>query len=147
VREHFAEAGVDVIGCNTLGIINVHDHVRIGAVGGENPEESFVPGSVTIISNSGNMVNTMASYLLSAGMGTSFGCSTGKDMLILTPPGEFLRLAAEDMGPRRAAGWIRKILGWYLKGRGVPTADLDELRAHPDSVSLDAALAALEESW
>jgi nifR3 family TIM-barrel protein len=60
---------------------------------------------------------------------------------------ELLRLAAEDMGPRRAAGWIRKILGWYLKGRGVPTADLDELRTHPDSVSLDAALAALGETW
>lgn len=60
---------------------------------------------------------------------------------------ELLRLAAEDMGSRRAAGWIRKIVGWYLKGRGVPKADLDELRALSDSVSLDAALAALEENW
>lgn len=106
IRSICAEADVDVIGCNTLGIINVHDHVRVGAVGGENPEESFVPGSVTVISNSGNMVNTISSYLLSAGMGTSFGCSTGKDALILTPPGDFLRLAAEDAHTRLAVMYV-----------------------------------------
>jgi succinyl-CoA synthetase alpha subunit len=96
VRQICSEAEIDVVGCNTLGIINVHDGVRIGAVGGNNPSESFVPGSTTIISNSGNMVNTMASYLLSAGFGTSFGCSTGKDVLILTPPAHFLHLAANE---------------------------------------------------
>lgn len=90
------EAGIDVLGCNTLGMINVHDHVRVGAVGGDNPEESFRPGSATIISNSGNMVNTMASYLQSAGMGVSFGVSTGKDTLILTPLKDLLELARGD---------------------------------------------------
>ncbi len=98
IRHICSEAEIDVIGGNTLGIINVHDGVRVGAVGGNNPAESFVPGSVTIISNSGNMVNTMASYLLSAGLGTSFGCSTGKDTLILTPPAHFLHLAAAEPG-------------------------------------------------
>ncbi|MHC4916128.1 MAG: citrate/2-methylcitrate synthase [Planctomycetota bacterium] len=96
VRQLCSEAEIDVIGCNTLGVINVHDRVRVGAVGGNAPDESFVPGSVTIISNSGNMVNTIASYLLSAGFGTSFGCSTGKDQLILTPPAHFLHLAADE---------------------------------------------------
>ncbi len=96
VRQICSEAEIDVIGCNTLGIINVHDGMRIGAVGGNNPSESFVPGSTTIISNSGNMVNTVASYMLSAGFGTSFGCSTGKDTLILTPPAHFLHLAANE---------------------------------------------------
>jgi len=50
IRQIADEAGVDVIGCNTLGVINVHDHVRVGAVGGDAPEESFKPGSATIIS-------------------------------------------------------------------------------------------------
>ncbi|MCK4400700.1 hypothetical protein KAW08_00170 [bacterium] len=90
------EANVDVIGCNTLGVINTMDHVRVGAVGGDNPEESFKKGTVSIISNSGNMVNTMSSYLLSAGLGTSFGISTGKDALILTPLLDFLKLAEKD---------------------------------------------------
>lgn len=90
------KANIDVVGCNTLGMINVHDQIRIGAVGGDNPTESFQPGSVTIISNSGNMVNTIASYLLAAGMGVSFGISTGKDPLILFPLKDWLSLAESD---------------------------------------------------
>ena len=91
-----SEANIDVLGCNTLGMINAHDQMRVGAVGGDSPEESFRPGSVAIISNSGNMVNTMASYLLSAGMGTSYGISTGKDSLILLPLKDLLELARRD---------------------------------------------------
>ena len=87
---------IDVIGCNTLGIINAHDKVRVGAVGGESPEENFLPGSACMISNSGNMVNTMATYLQSAGLGVSFGIATGKDPLILTPLKNLLELAEKD---------------------------------------------------
>ena len=37
-------------------MINVHDHVRVGAVGGDTCEDTFKPGSVTVISKLGNMV-------------------------------------------------------------------------------------------
>jgi len=94
------QAGIDVIGCNTLGMINAHDQVRVGAVGGDTPAETFRPGSVTIISNSGNMVNTIASYLQAAGMGTAYGISTGKDVLILTSMKSLLELAQSDPSTR-----------------------------------------------
>ena len=58
---------------------HVRDGIRVGAVGGPAPEETFRPGSAFIISNSGNMVNTIAGYLPSAGIGISWGISTGKD--------------------------------------------------------------------
>ncbi len=96
IRFLCAGANVDLVGCNTLGVMNTHDQVRVGAVGGDVPEESFVPGSATILSNSGNMVNTIASYMLSAGIGTHFGISTGKDVLIMTPLVEYLKLAARS---------------------------------------------------
>ncbi|MBN2212177.1 MAG: hypothetical protein JW709_12335 [Sedimentisphaerales bacterium] len=96
IAQMCAQANIDVLGCNTLGMINAHDGVRVGAVGGDSPVESFRPGSVAIISNSGNMVNTMASYLQSAGLGTSYGLSTGKDVLILTPLKDILKLALAD---------------------------------------------------
>jgi len=96
IAQMCSQANIDVFGCNSLGIINVHDKVRAGAVGGNDPAESFRPGSIAIISNSGNMVNTMASYLLSAGMGTSYGISTGKDLLILFPIKNTLELAQKD---------------------------------------------------
>lgn len=88
--------GVDILGCNTLGVINAHDRVRLGAVGGDSPAETFRKGSACIISNSGNMVNTIASYLQSAGLGISYGISTGKDALILTPLRDLLPLAMKD---------------------------------------------------
>ena len=105
------EAGIDVIGCNTLGMINGHDKVRVGAVGGSGPDETFVPGSVTVISNSGNMVNTLASYIKSAGMGTAYGISTGKDTLILTPLKDLLPLADRDPAT--------KIIVLYLEPGGI----------------------------
>jgi succinyl-CoA synthetase alpha subunit len=94
------EAHIDIVGCNTLGIINARDKVRVGAVGGDSPAESFISGSATIISNSGNMVNTIASYLQSAGLGISFGISTGKDPLILASLKDFLALANRDKNTR-----------------------------------------------
>ena len=96
IRLICSRENIDVVGCNTLGIINSHEQVRVGAVAGDHPEETFKPGLATIISNSGNMVNTIASYLLFAGIGTSFGISTGKDRLILTPLKDLLALALED---------------------------------------------------
>lgn len=90
------DAGIDVLGCNTLGMLDAHDRVRVGAVGGDDPAGSFRPGSAAIFSNSGNMVNTMASYLQGAGVGTSYGISTGKDTLILTPVRNLLELARDD---------------------------------------------------
>ena len=90
------QANIDVVGCNSLGVINAHDAVRVGAVGGDAPAESFRPGGVTIVSNSGNMVTTMASYLQSAGLGTAYGVSTGKDPLILMPLANLLSLARND---------------------------------------------------
>ena len=143
IRRLAEEAGIDVIGCNTLGMINTQDHVRVGAVGGEDPDESFRPGSVAILSNSGNMVNTIASYLLSAGFGTSFGVSTGKDVLLLTPTAELLRLAEQDANTRlvvlyvepgglyeqdaielaRSGGFTKPIIA-YVAGRALEGRDI-----------------------
>ncbi|HOX55331.1 MAG TPA: citrate/2-methylcitrate synthase [Candidatus Paceibacterota bacterium] len=112
-------ARMDIIGCNTLGLINARAGVRVGAVGGDTPAESFIPGSATIISNSGNMVNTIAGYLQSAGLGVSFGISTGKDPLILTPLRDFLVLAERD---KRT-----KVIVLYVEPGGTYERDAIEL--------------------
>jgi succinyl-CoA synthetase alpha subunit len=52
VAQLCAQANIDVVGCNTLGVINSRDQVRIGAVGGDDPAESFRSGSAAIISKS-----------------------------------------------------------------------------------------------
>jgi tRNA-dihydrouridine synthase B len=51
-----------------------------------------------------------------------------------------LALAVEERGPRRAAPWMRKLLGWYLRPSGVEPAAIEHLRTLPDAEALDEAL-------
>lgn len=54
-----------------------------------------------------------------------------------------LASAAVDMGPERAACWIRKQLGWYLRPLHIPGSIVAELHHLADAGALDEALAAL----
>lgn len=75
--------GIDIFGGNCLGIADAHNHVRIGgALGGNAPEESLLPGSVAIFSNSGNFTTTIAVYLATGGWGSTVSFSSGKDIYI-----------------------------------------------------------------
>jgi len=102
VRALCQEAGVDVIGANSLGVANAWDHVRVGgALGGDRPEEALRKGSIAIHSNSGNFTTTMAEYLRTAGFGVSTAVSSGKDVYIHFALPEFLWAAQND--PRTKA--------------------------------------------
>ncbi len=75
--------GIDIFGGNCLGLADAHNHVRLGgALGGSAPEESLMPGSVAIYSNSGNFTTTIAVYLTTAGWGSTVSLSSGKDVYI-----------------------------------------------------------------
>ena len=64
--------GVDIIGGNCLGVADSWNRVRIGgALGGDNPGETLLKGSVAIFSNSGSFTTTIAQYLATAGWGTT----------------------------------------------------------------------------
>ena len=96
------EAGVDMVGCNSLGVANVWDHVRVGgALGGDDPKESLRQGSIAVHSNSGNFTTTIAAYLKTAGFGLSTAVSSGKDVYIHFALPEFLYAAQND--PRTKA--------------------------------------------
>ncbi|MBF0443995.1 MAG: CoA-binding protein [Magnetococcales bacterium] len=90
IRQYCQWRGVDVFGANCLGVGDAHNKVRLGgALGGDSPEESMVPGSIAIFSNSGNFTTTMATYLLTAGWGTTVSLSSGKDLYIQYSAPEF----------------------------------------------------------
>ncbi len=102
IRELCQANKVDVFGANSLGIGDSWNKVRIGgALGGDNPSESLVKGSVAIHSNSGNFGNTIASYMKTAGFGTTTLVSSGKDKIIQYGAAEFLYAAEND--PRTKA--------------------------------------------
>lgn len=114
IRALCQEAGVDVIGANCLGMANAWDRVRIGgSLGGDNPGESLVKGSIAIHSNSGNFTTTMAEYLRTAGFGISTAVSSGKDVYIHFALPEFLYAAQND--PRTKAVVIYVEPGGYYE--------------------------------
>jgi succinyl-CoA synthetase alpha subunit len=73
--------GVDIFGANSLGAADSWNRVRIGgALGGDDPAETLLRGSIAIFSNSGNFTTTIAQYLGTAGWGTTTLISSGKDV-------------------------------------------------------------------
>lgn len=125
VRMICQEAGVDIIGANCLGVANVWDHVRVGgALGGDQPEEVLIKGSIALHSNSGNFTTTIAQYLRTQGFGISTAVSSGKDIYVHFALPEFLYAAQND--PRTKAvvvyvepgGYYEKMaLDWILERR------------------------------
>lgn len=98
---------VDVFGANCLGIADAHQHVRIGgALGGSSPEESLVPGSIALYSNSGNFTTTIATYIKTAGWGTTVSFSSGKDIYIHFAAEEFTHAFHNDDRSQAAIMYI-----------------------------------------
>lgn len=108
--------GVDVFGGNCLGVADAWNHVRIGgALGGSNPEESLIKGSVAIFSNSGNFTTTIAVYLATSGWGTTTSVSSGKDVYIHYGPAEFVHAFHNDDRSKAAVMYIEPG-GYYEHG-------------------------------
>ena len=107
IRQYCQQSGVDVFGANCLGVADAHQHVRIGgALGGNSPEESLVPGSIALFSNSGNFTTTIATYLLTAGWGTTVSVSSGKDVYIHFSAAEFTHAFHNDDRSKGAVMYI-----------------------------------------
>lgn len=90
VRAIAQSRGVDVFGGNCLGMADSWNKVRIGgALGGDDPVEVLLKGSIAIYSNSGGFTTTIAQYLATAGWGTTTLISSGKDIYIHYAPRDF----------------------------------------------------------
>lgn len=115
IRRYCQLRQIDVFGANCLGIGDAHNHVRLGgALGGSAPEESLVPGSVAVFSNSGNFTTTIATYLLTAGWGTTTSLSSGKDVYIHYSAQEFVQAFHKDKRSKAAVMYVEPG-GYYEK--------------------------------
>ncbi|MDN5346937.1 MAG: succinyl-CoA synthetase alpha subunit [Clostridia bacterium] len=88
--------GVRIIGPNCVGVISPGYRVKLGAIGGDNPDRCFVPGAVGVISRSGGMTAEVSWMIKRAGFGVSTSISIGGDPLIGSPPKELLELFEKD---------------------------------------------------
>lgn len=87
---------VRIIGPNSVGIISPAERYKLGAIGGDNTERCFVPGTVGVISRSGGMTAECSWMVKRAGYGVSTSVSIGGDALIGTKPHTLLPLFEQD---------------------------------------------------
>jgi succinyl-CoA synthetase alpha subunit len=108
--------GIDIFGANSLGVADSWNRVRIGgALGGDNPEEVLIKGSVAIFSNSGGFTTTIAQYLATEGWGTTTLISSGKDVYIHYAARDYAYALQRD--PRsKAAVFYSEPGGYYEHG-------------------------------
>lgn len=105
--------GVDVIGGNCLGVADSWHGVRIGgALGGDQPAEALVRGSIALLSNSGSFTTTIAQYLATGGWGTTTLISSGKDVYIHYAAADFA-IALENDARSKAAVLYVEPGGYY----------------------------------
>jgi succinyl-CoA synthetase alpha subunit len=108
--------GIDIFGANCLGVADSWNRVRIGgALGGDDPEEVLLKGSIAIFSNSGGFTTTIAQYLATEGWGTTALISSGKDVYIHYAARDFA-YAVEHDSRSKAAVLYAEPGGYYEHG-------------------------------
>jgi succinyl-CoA synthetase alpha subunit len=108
--------GIDIFGANCLGVADSWNRVRIGgALGGDNPEEVLLKGSVAIFSNSGGFTTTIAQYLGTEGWGTTTLISSGKDVYIHYAARDFAHAFNNDTRSKAAVLYAEPG-GYYERG-------------------------------
>ncbi len=94
--EKATDAAARVIGPNSVGVINPAARVKVGAIGGDNPDRAFPAGRIGIISRSGGMTSEIGLMTRRVGLGVSTAISVGGDALLGTPPATLLPLFERD---------------------------------------------------
>ena len=98
-------ANCTIVGPNSVGVITPEDKVKLGAIGGDNPERCFVHGNVGIISRSGGMTAECAWMVKRAGFGVSTCVSIGGDTFIGSSPKKILDMFEDDPKTKAVVMW------------------------------------------
>lgn len=89
-------AGATLIGPNCTGLIEPRRRIKLGSIGGDNPDRCFVPGRVGVISRSGGMTSESAWMIKRGGGGVSTAISIGGDAMVGLPPRDALKFFEHD---------------------------------------------------
>ncbi|MDN5346523.1 MAG: succinyl-CoA synthetase alpha subunit [Clostridia bacterium] len=147
------EAAVIIVGPNSVGIISPGERMKLGAIGGDNPDRCFPPGRIGVISRSGGMTAETSWTIKRAGFGVSTAISIGGDSLIGSTPCDLLALFQEDEGTDAvvmfsepgttfeeevaemiAAGRFTKPLISYIAGRFTETMPENTVFGHAGAI-------------
>lgn len=90
------EANARVIGPNSVGLIAPARRLKLGAIGGENPDRAFSRGRIGVISRSGGLTAEIGLQLRRRGLGVSTAVSIGGDALIGLEPADVAKALADE---------------------------------------------------
>lgn len=82
--------GVSVIGPSSVGYICPAKKLKLGLIGGGDPNKVFARGNIAVISKSGSMTAEISLGLKRAGLGNSLGVGIGGDRVIGADFADFL---------------------------------------------------------
>ncbi len=106
------ENGASIIGPNSVGLLSTHNRIRLGLIGGSDPDKVFVPGEIAIVSKSGSMTAEIGLHLKNHGLGTSWAVGIGGDIVEGTDFADFL-LELEDDPNTKASVIFGELGGTY----------------------------------
>lgn len=104
--------GVTVIGPSSVGLICPSRKIKIGSIGGMNPERVFANGNIGLISKSGGMTSEIGLLLKKAGLGVSWAVGIGGERVVSTTFSDFL-LDLEDDRNTKATVIFGELGGTY----------------------------------
>lgn len=90
------EKGVQVLGPASLGCIGTHENIKIGFIGGANPERVFKRGSIAIVSKSGGMTSEIGLHLASHDLGVSWAFGIGGERIIASDFADIITVLETD---------------------------------------------------
>jgi succinyl-CoA synthetase alpha subunit len=88
--------GASIIGPNSVGLLSTHNKIRLGLIGGSDPDKVFPSGEIAIVSKSGSMTAEIGLHLKNNGLGVSWAVGIGGDIVEGTDFADFLLELEED---------------------------------------------------
>lgn len=82
--------GANIVGPSSVGLISPHKKIKIGSIGGMDPDRVFADGNVALISKSGGMTSEIGLLLKNNSLGVSWAVGIGGDRIISTSFTDFL---------------------------------------------------------
>lgn len=75
------EHKVSLVGPSSVGLISPKYHIKLGSIGGDNPDRVYTPGNIAIISKSGGMTSEIGLHLKNNNLGISYAVGIGGDII------------------------------------------------------------------
>lgn len=96
IHAYAKKNNTNIVGPSSVGLICPHRKIKIGSIGGMNPDRVFIDGNIGLISKSGGMTSEVGLLLKKSGLGVSWAVGIGGDRIVSTSFTDFLLELEKD---------------------------------------------------